>query len=94
MALLDFGMPRMDGFEAARAIRREDWGRNLPWVALTGWGQAEDKARTRQVGFDRHLTKRVELDELQHLRATLLPSGRAAARAQPATAQRSSGGRT
>ncbi len=57
LVLLDLGMPGMDGFETARRIRALPEGRELLLVALTGWGQPEDRARTRDAGFDRHLIK-------------------------------------
>ena len=55
--LLDLGMPRLDGYEVARRIRAEEWGRQLVLVALTGWGQDEDRRRTSEAGFDWHLVK-------------------------------------
>jgi signal transduction histidine kinase len=58
--LLDLGMPRMDGCEAARRIRALPGGRGMYVVALTGWGQALDRQRTRDAGFDRHLVKPVD----------------------------------
>jgi PAS domain S-box-containing protein len=66
IALLDIGMPRMDGYEAARRIR-EALGRAVILVALTGWGQDEDKRQSREAGFDHHFTKPVEPDVLQEL---------------------------
>ena len=65
--LMDIGMPRMNGYEAARYIRRQPWGRDMLLVALTGWGQDEDKRRTREAGFDYHLVKPAEPSELQQL---------------------------
>jgi CheY-like chemotaxis protein len=56
IALLDIGMPRMDGYEAARQIRAA-LGDTVILVALTGWGQEEDQRRAREAGFDHHLTK-------------------------------------
>jgi CheY-like chemotaxis protein len=56
-------MPEMDGFDVARAMRAEGW-RHTRIVALTGWGQQADRARTRDAGFDHHLTKPVDLDAL------------------------------
>jgi CheY-like chemotaxis protein len=61
--LLDLGMPEMDGFDVARAMRAEGW-RHMRIVALTGWGQQADRARTRDAGFDHHLTKPVDLEAL------------------------------
>jgi CheY-like chemotaxis protein len=54
---LDIGMPSMDGHETARVIRRQPWGRHTVLVALTGWGQAEDRRRSKDAGFDHHLVK-------------------------------------
>ena len=58
--LLDIGMPKMDGFECARAIRSQPWAAGTLLIALTGWGQEEDKRRAVEAGFDRHLTKPVD----------------------------------
>jgi signal transduction histidine kinase/CheY-like chemotaxis protein len=66
IAFLDIGMPRMDGYEAARLIR-ELPGRRVTLVALTGWGQDDDKRRSRDAGFDHHLTKPPEPDLLERL---------------------------
>jgi CheY-like chemotaxis protein len=63
--LLDIGMPEVSGYDVARAIRREAWGRPMRLVALTGWGQAEHRRRSLEVGFDDHLVKPVELDLLE-----------------------------
>jgi PAS domain S-box-containing protein len=60
IALLDIGMPAMDGYEVARNIRREPWGSEMLLVAMTGWGQKRDKQQARDAGFDRHLTKPVD----------------------------------
>ena len=57
VVFLDIGMPRMDGFEACRAIRAEPWGRTMTLVALTGWGQDQDRTRCVAAGFDHHVTK-------------------------------------
>jgi PAS domain S-box-containing protein len=71
LVLLDIGMPEMDGYEVARAIRRRDAGRSVPLVALTGWGQDEDRRRAREAGFDHHLIKPPELEALRSLLASL-----------------------
>jgi signal transduction histidine kinase len=63
VAFLDIGMPRMDGHDAARRIR-EMLGRHVTLVALTGWGQDDDKRRSLEAGFDHHLTKPVDPDKL------------------------------
>jgi signal transduction histidine kinase len=69
VALLDIGMPRMDGYEAARRIRAALGGRVL-LVALTGWGQVEDQQRAYAAGFDHHVTKPVEPEVLESLIAS------------------------
>jgi CheY-like chemotaxis protein/two-component sensor histidine kinase len=67
VVLLDIGMPEVSGYDVARAIRRESWGRTMRLFALTGWGQAEHRRRSLEVGFDDHLVKPVELDMLENL---------------------------
>ena len=64
VVLLDLGMPGLDGFETARRIRQEPWGRSLSLVAVTGWGQSRDRMRTRDAGFDAHLVKPVCVADL------------------------------
>jgi PAS domain S-box-containing protein len=71
-ALLDIGMPKMNGYEAARSIREQPWGRNTVLVAVTGWGQEEDKRRAREVGFNEHMTKPVDPVELEKLVCALV----------------------
>jgi signal transduction histidine kinase len=72
--LLDIGLPTVDGYEVARAIRREPWGERLLMVALTGWGQDADRRRSLQAGFDLHLVKPVEPQVLRGLLATRVPN--------------------
>jgi signal transduction histidine kinase/ActR/RegA family two-component response regulator len=67
IAILDIGMPDMSGYEVASAIRREPWGDRAYLLAVTGWGQTEDKERARLAGFDEHLTKPVDPDRLEKL---------------------------
>jgi CheY-like chemotaxis protein len=57
VAFIDLNMPQPDGIELAQMIRRQPWGKNVRLVALTGMGQPADLARTREAGFDEHLTK-------------------------------------
>jgi len=64
-------MPRMDGYEAARVLRQAH-GADIVLVALTGWGQDEDKARALESGFDHHLTKPADPDVLQRLIAQVV----------------------
>lgn len=65
VVILDIGMPRMDGYEAARQIRTRGWGKDAFLIAITGWGQPDDRRQTMDAGFDRHLTKPVQLSALQ-----------------------------
>jgi signal transduction histidine kinase/CheY-like chemotaxis protein len=74
--LLDIGLPRMDGFAVARAIRSQPWGISVFLVAVTGWGHVDDKRRAVQAGFDQHLTKPVDPQAL----ASMLGQARSAAR--------------
>lgn len=67
VVLLDIGMPGMDGLEVARRIRDRRKGRQALLIALTGWGQEEDKRRTREAGFDHHLIKPADISALQRL---------------------------
>lgn len=67
VAFLDLGMPRLNGYEAARSIREQPWGRQILLVALTGWGQEEDKRRTKEAGFDAHIVKPIDPDEVEEL---------------------------
>jgi CheY-like chemotaxis protein len=63
--LLDIGLPKMNGYEAARHIRQQEWGKQMQLIALSGWGQDEDKRRAIEAGFDHHITKPVEIRALQ-----------------------------
>jgi CheY-like chemotaxis protein len=62
----------MSGHEVARHMRREAWGRHAVLIALTGWGQEQDKQAARNAGFDHHLTKPVDPDELGRVLESLL----------------------
>ena len=71
VAILDIGMPGRNGYELARALRGQ-FGADCPLlVALTGWGQAEDRSRAREAGFDEHLTKPVDPSTVRELVRTL-----------------------
>lgn len=65
--LLDIGMPKLSGYEVARQIREQAWGKAIFLVALTGWGQAEDRSKSRAAGFNEHLVKPVEHSVLTKL---------------------------
>jgi signal transduction histidine kinase len=71
VALLDIGMPMLDGYEVARRIRAQAWGQRITLVALTGWGQDSDRRRSREAGFDSHLVKPLDLETLTDLLARL-----------------------
>jgi two-component system CheB/CheR fusion protein len=68
--ILDIGMPDITGFEVARRVRTETWGRDVYLIAVTGWGQKEDKARAIAAGFNHHLTKPVDPDEVEEVLRT------------------------
>ncbi|HYX23421.1 MAG TPA: ATP-binding protein [Thermoanaerobaculia bacterium] len=72
VALLDIGMPGLNGYEAAQRIREQSGGWDMVLVAITGWGQEGDKRRAREAGFDHHLTKPVDPADLQKLLASVL----------------------
>ena len=71
LVFMDIGMPDIDGFEATRQIRQQAWGRDITIVALTGWGNENDRTRSRLAGCDRHLVKPVDVDVLEALLAGL-----------------------
>jgi PAS domain S-box-containing protein len=71
LILMDVGMPRLNGYEAARRIRDQPWGKAISIVALTGWGQESDRQRSREAGCDSHLVKPVHLADLEGLMARL-----------------------
>jgi CheY-like chemotaxis protein len=64
IVVMDIGMPGMDGYDAARLIRQQPGGAGMVLIAVTGWGQAADKKRAGQAGFDHHLVKPVDYDQL------------------------------
>jgi two-component system CheB/CheR fusion protein len=67
VGVIDLGMPGLSGYEVARRIRAEAWGSGIMLIALTGWGQEEDRRRALAAGFDHHLTKPVDPDQLQQM---------------------------
>jgi CheY-like chemotaxis protein len=67
LILLDIGMPGLDGYEVCRRIRAEPWGQAMMIVALTGWGQQEDKKKSQASGFDHHLVKPFQPGELEQV---------------------------
>jgi CheY-like chemotaxis protein len=83
VVLMDIGMPNLNGYQAAHQIRDQPWGSDMTLVATTGWGQVEDRRRTKAAGFDHHLVKPIDHSKLCELLA-LTP------RKQSANIQRSS----
>jgi CheY-like chemotaxis protein len=86
IVLLDIGLPRMNGYEAARRIREQSGGDQVAIVALTGWGQEKDKQLASEAGFDHHLTKPVEPSTLTNLLAAIAPSVSAEVSRRPTSA--------
>ena len=64
VVLLDIGLPKLSGHDAARRIRQQPWGRDMLLVALTGWGQDDDRRKSMETGFDHHLVKPIDLESL------------------------------
>jgi CheY-like chemotaxis protein len=81
VVLLDLGLPVLDGIQACRRLRARPGGDAMLIVAQTGWGQAEDRRRTREAGFDRHIVKPGDPDELLGLLDALRRGGVQALRA-------------
>ncbi len=71
VVLLDIGLPKLNGFEAARRIRQQPWGKAMLLVALTGWGQEEDRRKSSEAGFDAHLVKPADPFALTELLARM-----------------------
>jgi len=68
--LMDIGMPRLNGYDAARRIRQEPWGHDVLMVATTGWGKEEDRRRSKEAGFDLHLVKPIDISVVQEVLAS------------------------
>lgn len=73
VVLLDIGLPKMNGYEVARHIREQPWGGKLTLVAVTGWGQEEDKRQALDAGFNHHLTKPVAVQAVEKILAEVVP---------------------
>jgi PAS domain S-box-containing protein len=67
VVLMDIGMPNLNGYDAARQIRDQPWGRDMILIATTGWGQDDDRRRTKDAGFDHHLVKPIDHTKLGEL---------------------------
>ena len=71
VVLLDIGLPKLNGYEVAQRIREQPWGASMFLIAVTGWGQDEDRQRSSEVGLNVHMVKPVEPAELERLLAEL-----------------------
>lgn len=67
VVLLDIGLPKLNGYAVARRLREQPWGEGVVLAAVTGWGQDHDRQEAREAGFDRHLTKPVQLETVRGL---------------------------
>ena len=75
VVLLDIGLPKLNGYEVAQRLREQPWGRAMFLIAVTGWGQEEDRQRSSEVGLDVHMVKPVEPAALEKLLADLTARG-------------------
>jgi len=75
VALLDIGLPGLNGYEVCKQVRAQAWGRDMVLIALTGWGQEDDRRRSREAGFDDHLVKPVDYAALVTLLRSLSAAG-------------------
>lgn len=71
VVLMDIGLPNLNGYEAARRIREQPWGKHVVLIAVTGWGQDEDRRRSQEAGFNHHMVKPVDPNALMRLLADL-----------------------
>lgn len=71
VVLLDIGLPKLNGYEVAQRIREQPWGTSMYLIAVTGWGQDEDRQRSSEVGLNLHMVKPVEPSALEKLLASL-----------------------
>jgi CheY-like chemotaxis protein len=87
VALLDIGMPRLNGFDACRRIRAQPGGAARTMIALTGWGQPQDVRRSADAGFDQHLVKPIEVEALSALLGAVADNRNQRLRPEPAAGQ-------
>jgi DNA-binding response OmpR family regulator len=73
VVLLDIGLPKLDGYDVCRAIRKQRLGNQPLVIALTGWGQEDDRRRSRDAGFDSHVVKPVDCQELMRMIESFTP---------------------
>jgi CheY-like chemotaxis protein len=71
VVLLDIGLPKLNGYEVAQRIRENAWGHSMFLIAVTGWGQEEDRQRSSEVGLNVHMVKPVEPAALERLLSSL-----------------------
>ncbi len=76
VVFMDIGMPKMNGYEACASMRATAWGRAMHIVALSGWGQEEDRRRSEEAGFDRHIVKPIDRATLERMIAEAPPGNR------------------
>jgi CheY-like chemotaxis protein/two-component sensor histidine kinase len=69
--LLDIGLPKLNGLDVCRRIRQQPWGQRIVMVALTGWGQEDDRRKSQEAGFNHHMVKPLDYNELMKLLASL-----------------------
>ena len=72
VVLLDIGLPKLSGHDVCRYVREQSWGKDIVVIALTGWGQEEDRRQSEEAGFDGHLVKPVDYDDLLQLLRSLI----------------------
>jgi CheY-like chemotaxis protein len=71
VVLLDIGLPKLNGYEVCQRLRKREWGMQMVMIAVTGWGQDEDRRRSRDAGFNYHLTKPVMFQDLMRVLSEL-----------------------
>jgi two-component system CheB/CheR fusion protein len=74
LVLLDIGLPKLNGYEVCRRIRQQSWGKDMVVIALTGWGQEEDRKRSKEAGFNAHFVKPLEREALMMVLAGKYPA--------------------
>ena len=79
VVLLDIGLPKLDGHEVCRHVRQQPWGKDIVMIALTGWGQEDDRRKSEEAGFNGHLVKPVDYDRLLELLSSSTKNERSAA---------------
>jgi PAS domain S-box-containing protein len=77
VVLLDIGLPKLNGHDVCRRVREQAWGKNIVLIAVTGWGQEEDRRKSHEAGFDGHLVKPVDHERLSELLRSLTARGAA-----------------